>query len=93
MEYKVITTRKKVTGQEHLRHKLKAFDFLYFAILGAHMKEYPVEFCYLFSLHNYIILHIIQTLLHFFITYSLFSFYKVCYHLTQLCSIFCFHKV
>ena len=39
MEYKVITTRKKVTGQEHLRHKLKALDFLYFAIIGAHTKE------------------------------------------------------
>ena len=39
MEYKVITTRKKVTGQEHLRHKLKAFDLLYFAIIGAHRKE------------------------------------------------------
>ena len=39
MEYKVITTRKKFTGQEHLRHKLKAFDFLYFAIIGAHAKE------------------------------------------------------
>ena len=39
MEYKVITTRKKVTGQEYRRHKLKAFDFLYFAIIGAHTKE------------------------------------------------------
>ena len=39
MEYKIITTRKKVTGQEHLRHILKAFDFLYFAINGAHTKE------------------------------------------------------
>ena len=83
MEYKIITTRKKVTGQEHLRHKLKAFDFLYFAIIGAY-EGITRRGLLSFSLHNNIVLPVIQTLLHFFITYSLFSFYKVCYHMTVM---------